>query len=101
LKRVPAAKLAAEFNDYLQASQEQPVLVTRNGKAVAVLLAVRNAKEAEQLAKGLPRSLRSVLKEGQEQIQQGKGIPHDEFWKQVEQGRGDNQPVSRRGRKAK
>jgi prevent-host-death family protein len=100
VKRVTAAKLAAEFNEYLEASQEQPVLVTRNGKAVAVLLAVRNTKEAEQLAKGRPRTLRSVLKEGHEQIQEGKGIPHDEFWQEVEQARRDNQQASRRGKKA-
>ncbi len=50
VKTVSAAKIAAQFNEYLHASREQPVLVTRNGKPVAVLMAVQNQAEAEQLA---------------------------------------------------
>src|SRR5436189_229214 len=50
MKTATAAKLAAHFNDYLEASREQPVLITRNGKPVAVLLAVSDKAEAEQLA---------------------------------------------------
>ncbi|MGO9466125.1 MAG: type II toxin-antitoxin system Phd/YefM family antitoxin [Isosphaeraceae bacterium] len=61
MKTVSAAKFAAQFNDYLQASQEQPVLVTRNGKPVAVLLAVQNQADAEQLASVRLRPLRSIL----------------------------------------
>jgi prevent-host-death family protein len=40
--------MAAQFNDYLNASREQPVLVTRNGKPVALLMAVDNQAEAAQ-----------------------------------------------------
>ena len=87
MKTVPAAKIAAQFNAYLEASREQPVLVTRNGKPVAVLMAVQNQAEAEQLALGRVRSLRSILQEAHEQIQQGGGIPHDQFWRELEQSR--------------
>jgi prevent-host-death family protein len=105
LKTVSAAKIAAQFNDYLDASQEQPVLVTRKGKPVAVLLRVQNRAEAEQLASGPARSLRSVLQEGHEQILQGAGIPHDQFWREVEQSRLATPPSSkeretRRGKKS-
>jgi prevent-host-death family protein len=100
VKTVSAAKIAAQFNDYLEASREQPVLVTRNGKPVAVLLAVQDQAEAEQLARGRVRSLRSILQEGHEQIQQGKGIPHDQFWREVEQSRRTKQQAPRRGKKA-
>ena len=61
MKTASASKVAAQFNDFLDASQEQPVLVTRNGKPVAVLMAVRNKAEAEQLAASPPRSLRSIF----------------------------------------
>ena len=57
MKTVSAAKIAAQFNEYLEASREQPVLITRNGKPVAVLLAVQDKAEAEQLARG-PDGLR-------------------------------------------
>lgn len=100
MKAVSAAKIAARFSDYLEASREQPVLVTRNGKPVAVLLAVQNQAEAEQLALGRVRSLRSILQEADGQIQQGAGIPHDQFWREVEQARRAKQQASGRGKKA-
>ena len=100
MKTVSAAKVAAQFNDYLEASQEQPVLVTQNGKPVAVLFAVQNRDEAEQLAAGRVRSLRSVLQEAHEQLEQGEGIPHDEFWREVERRRGAKRRASARGKKA-
>ena len=99
MKTASAAKIAAQFNDYLEASREQPVLVTRNGKPVAVLMAVQSQAEAEQLALGRVRSLRSVLQEAHEQIEQGAGIPHDQFWREVEQSRAPKQRTSGRRKK--
>jgi prevent-host-death family protein len=58
VKTVSAAKVAAQFNDYLEASRDQPVLVMRKGKPVAVLLAVQSQADAEQLALG--RALAAV-----------------------------------------
>jgi prevent-host-death family protein len=79
MKTASAAKIAAQFNDYLEACQDQPVLITRNGKPVAVLLAVRDIAQAKKFASAGPRSLRSIFQQAHEQIQQGGAIPHDEF----------------------
>jgi hypothetical protein len=87
MKTASAAKIAAQFDDYLAESRKQPVLITRKGKAIAVILAVENKAEAEQLAARHARSLRSVFEEAHQQLQQGGAIPHDEFWRQVEQSR--------------
>ncbi len=99
MKTASAAKIAAQFNDYLEASREQPVLVTRNGKPVAVLLAVHDKAEAEQLARSHSRTLRSIFQEAHEQIQKGGGIPHDQFWQDVEQSRSAQRPAPARGKK--
>jgi prevent-host-death family protein len=87
MKSVSAARVAAQFDEYLAASREQPVLVTRNGKPVAVLLAVRNKAQAKQAAEGRCRSLQSIFQEAHLQLQKGGGIPHDQFWAQVEESR--------------
>lgn len=100
MKTASAAKIAAHFNDYLEASREQPVLVTRNGKPVAVLLAVHDKAEAEQLLSGRSRSLRSIFAEAHEQIQKGGGIPHDQFWQEVEQSRRAKRRTPSRGKKS-
>ena len=101
MKSASAAKIAAHFDDYLEASREQPVLVTRNGKPVAVLLAVQDKAEAEQLASGRSRSLRSVLEEGHEQIQKGDGIPNAQFWREVEESRRAKRPAPSRSKEDK
>ena len=99
MKTASAAKIAAQFNDYLEASREQPVLITQNGKPVAVLLAVQNKVEAEQLASSRSRSLRSIFAEAHEQIQQGGGIPHDQFWREIEQARRTKRAGPARGKR--
>ena len=87
MKTASAAKIAAQFIDYLEASRDQPVLITQNGKPVAVLLAVQDKADAEQLAVGRSRTLRSIFEEASEQIQKGDGIPNDQFWEEVAQTR--------------
>ena len=87
MKTASAAKIAARFNDYLEASRDQPVLITRNGKPVAVLFAVHDKAEAEQIVGGRSRSLRSIFEEAHDQLEKGGGIPHDEFWREVAKNR--------------
>jgi prevent-host-death family protein len=99
VKTASAAKIAAEFDDYLEASRDQPVLITRNGKPVAVLMAVQDKAEAEQIATSRSRSLRSIFEQAQTQIQQGGGIPHDQFWREVEESRRAKRVTSSRRKK--
>jgi hypothetical protein len=40
-----------------------------------------------QIAGVKRRSLRYVFEEAHDQIEKGKAIPHDQFWKEVERGR--------------
>jgi prevent-host-death family protein len=84
VKTASAAKIAADFKDYLEASRDQPVLITQKGKPVAVLLAVQNKAEAEQLAGSRPRSLRSVFEQAHRQLEKGQGIAEEQFWREQE-----------------
>lgn len=83
MKTATAARLSAEFDQFLDETREQPVLITRNGKPVALLVAVKDKAEAERLATR-SRTLRSVFEESQARVQQSGAIPHDQFWRDVE-----------------
>ena len=100
MKIVSAAKVAAQFNDYLEGTREEAVLITRNGKPVAVLLAVQDKAEAEQLALGRSRTLRSIFEEAHEQLEKEGGIPQDQFWREVEQSRHGKRPPPSQGKRA-
>jgi prevent-host-death family protein len=101
VKTVSAARIAAQFNEYLKASRKEPVLITQNGKPVAVLLAIQDKDEAKQLAGGMSRSLRSIFEEAHNQLEQAGGIPEDQFWREVEERRRAKQPPSGRSKRVK
>ena len=49
MKIASVADVKAHFSAYLRASEHGPVVVTRNGKPAAVLLAVSDEEELERL----------------------------------------------------
>jgi prevent-host-death family protein len=86
MKVASVAEVKARLSSYLRASATGPVVVTRNGRAVAVLLGVEDDEELERLLLGHSRKLRAILDAAERRINQGAGIGHDEFWQQVESG---------------
>jgi PHD/YefM family antitoxin component YafN of YafNO toxin-antitoxin module len=60
-----------------------PVIITRNGKAAAVLLAPKNDDDLERLMLAHLRRFQSLLAKSRRSIKAGKGVSHDEFWKTV------------------
>src|SRR5262245_41768441 len=84
MKIASVAEVKARLSSYLKASATGPVVVTRNGKAVAVLLGVQDDEELERLLLANSRKLRAILDAADRRIEEGAGIGHDEFWKEVE-----------------
>lgn len=83
------ADVKANFSSYIKESESGAVVVTRNGRAVAVLLGVQNDDEVERLVLGHSRKLRAILDAAHERIRAGEGISHEDFWKQVDAEAGE------------
>src|SRR5437660_12911231 len=84
MKMVSAADVKARLSAYLKESQEGPVVVTRNGKAVAVLLAVTDEDELERLILAHSPKFQAILDKSRRQIEQTGGIPHEQYWREME-----------------
>ena len=84
MKIASVADVKARLSAYLKESQEGPVVVTRNGKAVAVLVAVTDDGELERLVLAHSPKFQSLLDRSRRQIEETGGIPHDVFWGEVE-----------------
>src|SRR5947209_6805038 len=84
MKIASVADVKARLSAYLKESQEGPVIVTRNGKAVAVLLAVTDEDELERLVLAHSPKFQALLDKSRRQIEETGGIPHDVFWREVE-----------------
>ena len=83
MKIASVAEVKAQLSSFLKASAAGPIVVTRNGKAVAVLLGVSDDEELERLILANSPKLRSILDAAERRIGKGAGISHNEFWKQV------------------
>ena len=84
MRIAPVAEIKARFSSYLRASETGPVVVTRNGRPVAVLLSVEDDEELERLILAYSPKFQTILQTARQQIREGKGIPHDEFWREME-----------------
>jgi prevent-host-death family protein len=84
MKIASIADVKARFSTYIKESEEGAVVVTRNGRPVAVLLGVQNDDEVERLILAHSRKLRAILERSKQQIQEGDRLSHEDFWKQVE-----------------
>lgn len=84
MKIAPVADVKARFSAYIKASESGPVIVTRNGKPVAVLLSVEDEDELERLILAYSPQFQTVIQAAREQIREGLGIPHEDFWQEME-----------------
>lgn len=83
MKIASVADVKARLSAYLKETEEGPVVVTRNGKAVAVLLAVTDDDELERLVLAHSPKFQALLDKSRRQIEDTGGIPHDRFWREV------------------
>ena len=84
MKIAPVADVKARFSAYLKESEEGPVIVTRNGKPVAVLISMEDEEELERIILAYSPKFQSLLEKSRKQIQEKGGIPHQDFWKELE-----------------
>ena len=97
MKIASVADVKARLSAYLKDSREGPVVVTQNGKAVAVLLAVTDADELERLVLAHSPKFQALLDKSRRQIQETGGIPHDVFWREVQAQCGEDAKKTKRG----
>jgi prevent-host-death family protein len=96
MKIASVADVKARLSAYLNESREGPVIVTRNGKAVAVLLSVADDDELERLVLAHSPKFHALLDKSKRQILKTGGIPHDVFWLEVKMESHNSSPKSKR-----
>jgi prevent-host-death family protein len=96
MRIVSVAEMKSRFSAFLKESEEGPVVVTRNGRPVAVLVGGQDEEEIERLLMAYSPRLRSILDQSRRQIAAGQGLNHEEFWSEVERPK----PPRARGNRA-
>ena len=81
MKIASVANVKAKFGAFLKASGQSPVVITRDGKAVAALIGFDPHEDIERLLLGCSPRLRRILSDARKRIRAGGGIAHEQFWK--------------------
>ena len=78
------AEVKAKLSAFLdEAGNSGPVVITRNGRAVAVLLAPSDDDDLERLLLSRSPRFRALLSKARSSIQAGDGLGHADFWKRA------------------
>jgi PHD/YefM family antitoxin component YafN of YafNO toxin-antitoxin module len=84
MRIAPVADVKARLSAYLQQCQtEGPVVITRDGKTAAILLAPANDEDLENPLLARSPRFQALLAKSRESIQAGKGLSSRDFWKVV------------------
>lgn len=82
------AEVKARLSAYIDQTQtEGPVVITRNGKAVAVLLAPVDDDDLECLLLARSPRFQALLSQSRQSLQAGNGLSEEAFWEAVARGR--------------
>jgi prevent-host-death family protein len=88
MKIAPLADVKARLSAYVeQVEAEGPVIITRNGRPVAVLLAPRDEEDLRRLVLTHSPRFQAALEKSRASIRADQGLARNTFWKAVAERR--------------
>ncbi len=87
MKIAPLAQVKDMLSAYVRESQKSPVIITKNGKPVALLTGLKEDEDLDTLLLAHSPRFVQILKEARERVRHTGGIKSDEFWKEVKRRR--------------
>ncbi len=80
----PLADVKARFSAYIKQLQTAPVIVTKNGRPVAVMMGISDEDDLERVLLAVSPKFQALLDKIEKRIQETGGISHDDIWAQIE-----------------
>jgi prevent-host-death family protein len=84
MRIAPLADVKARLNAYVdECGVNGPIVITRNGKAVAVLLVPNDDEDLERLLLERSPRFQAMLNRSRQSIKEAEGLSEQDFWKAV------------------
>jgi prevent-host-death family protein len=84
MKIAPLAEVKDRFSAYIDESQESPIIVTRNGRPVAMLIAIKDEDDLDSLLLAHDQRFLRLLEEARQRVGATGGLSLAEMRQQVE-----------------
>jgi prevent-host-death family protein len=101
MRIAPLADVKARLSAYLDECAEGPVVITRNGKAAAVLLVPYDDDDLERLILGRSPRFQALLDRSRQSIKEGKSLSEKAFWEAVRKRARERKAAAAKGRRTK
>jgi prevent-host-death family protein len=99
MRIAPLAHVKARLSAYLdECASEGPVIITRNGKAAAVLLVPYDDNDLERLLLGRSPRFQALLDRSRQNIKAEKGLSEGAFWEAVRTRAQERKSTATKGR---
>ena len=85
MKIAPLAEVKDRFSAYIEASKESPVVVTRNGRPVAMIIPIENDDDLDSLLLAHNPRFIQLLEEARQRVRSTGGVSLTEFRQQLEE----------------
>ena len=80
----PLADVKARFSAYIRQLQTAPVIVTKHGRPVAVMMGISNEDDLERIMLAISPKFQALLDKAERRIQETGGMSHDDVWAQID-----------------
>lgn len=102
MRIAPLADVKARLSAYLdECGTQGPLVITRNGKAVAVLLVPNDDDDLERLILGRSPRFQALLARSRQSIKKGKGLSEEDFWGAVRKRTQERKATAVKSRRTK
>ena len=80
MKLIPLSEAKNKLSSLVDEAEHGPIILTRNGKAVAVMIAPEDEDDLERLVLSRSKRLQRLLKESRNQIERGEVLTANEVF---------------------
>lgn len=80
MKIAPIAEVKAKLSEFLRQCQNEPVVITKNGRATALLVPVTDDADLERFVLANTPRFHKLLRNAETRIQKTGGVKHKDFW---------------------
>ena len=87
MKIAPLAEVKDRLSAYIDAARESAIVVTRNGKPVALLTPILEDDDLDSLLLAHDRKFTLLLERARERVRAGRYLTNEQFWRELRRRR--------------